>query len=207
MSAPGLLILGFGGHARSVADIALASGIRDLLFYDPNCQPGENFLGHPTTAVLPGSIPDGWDAFPAAGANEARQRQMDTGGPFEFCSLIAPSAYIGVGATIDVGSLIAHHAHVGPLASVGKGCIVNTGAVIDHESCVGDFCHVSVNTTVAGRCRIGRRVFLGAGSVVIDGTAIADDVTIGAGATVVFNLEEAGVYVGTPARRRRVQQS
>jgi UDP-N-acetylbacillosamine N-acetyltransferase len=39
----GLLILGFGGHARSVADVAIASGITQLCFIDANAKPNESF--------------------------------------------------------------------------------------------------------------------------------------------------------------------
>jgi acetyltransferase-like isoleucine patch superfamily enzyme len=66
---------------------------------------------------------------------------------------------------------------------------------------VGDFCHVSVNAVVAGRSQLGDFVFLGAGATVIDGVSIRDRITVGAGATVVGCLEEAGTYVGCPARR------
>ena len=96
---------------------------------------------------------------------------------------------------------VAHHAHVGPMASIGRGVVINTAAVVDHESQIGDFTHISVHATVAGRCSIGSLVFLGAGAIVIDRVRIADGVTIGAGATVIDDITEAGVYVGSPARR------
>lgn len=201
MTVRGLIVLGFGGHARSVGDVAIACGVPHLLFYDANCHPGENFRGHPTTRELPTDNTDRWHAFPAAGNNAERQRQMEAFANFEFISLIAPTAYISADAMIGVGSLIAHHVHVGPLASIGRGCIINTGAIVDHESSIGDFSHVSVNATVAGRCGVGQRVFLCAGSVLIDRVSVADDVTVGAGATVIADLSEAGIYVGTPARR------
>ena len=56
---------------------------------------------------------------------------------------------------------------------------------------------------VAGRARIGRNVFVGAGAVVIDSISVCDDVVIGAGAVVTSSIDEAGVYVGVPARRMK----
>ena len=41
----GLVVLGFGGHARSVADIALTPGIEELIFVDDR----------PGSFVLPGA--------------------------------------------------------------------------------------------------------------------------------------------------------
>lgn len=205
----GFLILGFGGHARSVGDVALDLGVEALLFVEASARPGEEFAGFPVRTTMPDALPDGWAAFPAAGDNAARQQQIDDIGTRAFAlgSLVSRRAYVGTGATVLPGAFVAHHAHVGPLASIGRGVIINTAAVVDHESTVGDFTHVAVNATVAGRCRIGRRVFVGAGATVIDGVSIADHAIIGAGATVVDDIIAPGVYVGCPARRRKVEGS
>lgn len=199
-AGPPLLILGFGGHARSVGDLALACGRQRLLFLDPQAKKGESFAGFEAVAALPSKLTGTWAAFPAAGENRRRERQCAET-PFVLTTLVAPSAGIGVEARLGVGTLVARNAHVGPLAEIGVGVILNTGCIVEHECVVGDFSHVSVNATLAGRGRIGRRVLVGAGAVVIDGISVCDDVVIGAGAVVVDDIDESGVYVGVPARR------
>ena len=190
----GLLILGFGGHARSVADVALACGFRELQFVDQNARDGESFLGFPVLKHHEKTLPDGWSAFPAAGDNGRRSLQyaemLALG--WQVASLIAPSASIGVGSRISAGTFVGHHAHVGPMATVGNGCIINTGAVIEHECVVGDYVHVSVNATLAGRSRLGMLSMLGAGACVIDGIDVADGVIIGAGAIVLRSIRGPG---------------
>ncbi len=197
-----LIILGFGGHARSVADVALDRGIADLMFVDVTARPGENFLGFPVVIDMPHQLAGGWEVFPAAGENAARQRQTEHAAAksLPMSCLVSRHAYVGKGATIQDATFIAHHAHLGPMATVGRGTIINTGAVVDHDCHVGDFTHISVNTTIAGRCKIGDQVFVGAGATVIDGVRIGDRVTIGAGSTVVDDITEPGIYVGSPAR-------
>lgn len=198
----GLYILGFGGHARSVGDVALAAGVAHLLFVDAKARADESFVGFAAVTALPG-VPDArWKAFPAAGDNTLRMEQI-ANCSLPLAVLLAPSAHIGAGVVVAEGSLVAAGSHLGPLSRIGRGVIVNTGAIIEHESAVGDFSHVSVNAVVAGRSCIGRRVMVGAGAVVIDGVTVCDDVTIGAGTTVVADIVEPGVYVGTPARRIR----
>jgi UDP-N-acetylbacillosamine N-acetyltransferase len=201
----GLVILGFGGHARSVADVALDLGIRELMFVEASARAGEEFAGFPVLAAIPDVLQDGWTVFSAAGDNAERQRQVECAAAkaLPIGRLVSRRAYVGMGATVQSGSLVAHHAHVGPMASVGQGTIINTGAIVDHESRIGDFTHISVNATVSGRCRIGSLVFLGAGTTVIDRIRIVDRVVIGAGSTVVDDIDEPGVYVGSPARRIR----
>lgn len=202
MAQNALLIFGCGGHARSVADVALASGFAKLLFVDPNARPGEICLGFPVQAAMPDGLTAEWAYFSAAGDNLRRQQQIDqlrqSGLP--LATLIAPTATIGVGATIAEGTIVAHHAHVGPLARIGSGVVLNTGSVVEHDCVIGDFTHVSVNATVAGKTSIGKHVFLGAGSTVIDGIEIADNITIGAGGVAIASFREAGTYVGVPCR-------
>lgn len=199
----GLLILGFGGHARSVADVALAVGIEELLFVDANARDGENFVGHEVVREFAGTLPERWACLPAAGDNERRQKQFteayERGWP--LATLIAPGASLGAGASIGEGSFVARHAHVGPMARVGKCVIINTGAAVEHECVVGDFVHVSVNATLAGRSRLGDLVFLGAGGTVIDSVDVGSHITVGAGGVVVASITSPGTYVGVPARR------
>lgn len=198
----GLLVLGFGGHARSVADVALATGVQTLLFVDEHARDGEQFLGFPVQRAFSGGLPDGWLCMPAAGDNRRRQAQVAAArqAGWQLATLIAPTATLGVGAQVAAACLVAQHAHIGPMARVGEGSIINTGAVVEHECLIGDYVHVSVNTTIAGRCRIGDRCFIGAGATVIDGKTVAADVMVGAGGVIVCSTDQPGTYVGVPAR-------
>ncbi|RUW55246.1 acetyltransferase [Mesorhizobium sp. M1A.F.Ca.ET.072.01.1.1] len=199
----GLFILGFGGHARSVGDIALSSGFDVLTFLDEEAREGEEFAGFRAVPVLPSDAAvTGWFMFPGSGDNARRRAQCETA-LLPLATLVAPTASVGKQCEIGQGSFIGHQAHLGPLTRVGRGVIINSGAVVDHECLVGDFSHVSVNATVAGRCRIGAQVMVGAGATIIDGIGICDNVIVGAGATVVRDIQVPGVYTGTPARRTR----
>jgi UDP-N-acetylbacillosamine N-acetyltransferase len=204
MSAPpaGLVVLGFGGHARSVADVAFALGIRKLVFIDETAGADESLWDFPVQKTFSGDLPAGWQAFAASGNNQARRAQvaaiLDRGWP--LATLVSPTATVGPDTGISPGCFVGHHAHVGPFSRLGTGCIINTGAVVDHECRIGDYTHVSVNASVAGRCRIGDLVFLGAGAVVIDNLSIADSITVGAGGVVTRALVKSGIYMGVPAR-------
>jgi UDP-N-acetylbacillosamine N-acetyltransferase len=203
MTAKGILILGFGGHARSVADVAIDAGYAEVVFIDKAVRPGERLGSFPVVAALPRNVDENWITFPAAGDNALRREQLEViwSRGLACASIISRRAYLGYEAEVQTGTFIAHHAHVGPSASIGRGAIINIAAVIDHESRIGDFTHISVNTTVAGRCSIGNLVFIGAGATVIDRIRIVDRVIVGAGATVVNDITEPGTYVGSPARR------
>lgn len=198
----GLVILGFGGHARSVADVALSIGYNSLLFIDENAKLGETFFGHQVLQKIPAVISDSWEYMPAAGDNFKRQMQTEFINSRQklLATIVSNNATIGLGVEISSGCFIAHHVHLGPMVVIGKGCLINTGAVVEHDCIIGEFSHLSVNSTIAGKSRVGNLVLVGAGAVVIDNISVTNKVTIGAGGVVVKNIYESGTYVGLPAK-------
>ena len=198
----GLYILGFGGHGRSVADVALAQGYRELGFYDEAARPGEEFLGFPVRAHVI-DLPEGWNWIAASGDNQRRAEQLASARyPRSRLAIVrSPHSHVATGSAIAPGTFIGHFVHVGPRSSIGEGCILNNGAIVEHDCVVGAFTHVSVHATVAGATSIGERVFVGAGATVRDGIQVTNDVVIGAGSTVIHSIDAPGVYVGSPVHR------
>jgi sugar O-acyltransferase (sialic acid O-acetyltransferase NeuD family) len=201
----GLVVLGVGGHARSVGDIALACGHTELLFVDAMARAGETILGFACSATLPDTLAPGWHCFPASGDARARSAQFDAARArrWPIATLVSPLATVRTDAKVGTGALVAHHAYLGPCVDVAEGCIINTAAVVDHESRIGAFTHISVNTSIAGRVDIGSFCFIGMGASVIDRLTICDRVIVGAGAAVVGSIAEPGTWVGVPASKTR----
>src|SRR5262245_60166518 len=104
---PGLVILGFGGHARSVAAVALSSGFRSLLFVDENAEEGEAFLSFPTTRRLE-EFPKGWVCIPGVGDNRKRAEQCKFASSmgWPLGRVIAKNATIDVNATVSIGCFV-----------------------------------------------------------------------------------------------------
>lgn len=194
--------MGFGGHARTVADVALACGYVELVFVDEHARVDENFLGFPVVTNINAYAGQDWALFPASGDGRKRKIQCEVAHDlgFPLATLLSPKASIGKGAIVAPGCFVGHHAHVGPMAHIGRGCIINTGAIVEHECRVGDFCHVSVNASIAGRSQLGNYSMLGAGGTIIDQVVVCHDVVIGAGGVVTKAIENPGTYVGVPVK-------
>jgi sugar O-acyltransferase (sialic acid O-acetyltransferase NeuD family) len=199
-----LLLFGAGGHARVVADAALAStgwgsvigSDRDASRCTGELVPGVRLLQAGDAAL------DGIAGIHIAiGNNAAREKEAVAWGHARLATVIHPAALVSPLAEIGAGCFVAAGAIVAPGAVLGMGVIVNHGAVVDHDVVLGAFCHVAPNATLGGGVRIGRRVLVGAGAVVLPGLVIADDVVIGAGAVVNAPLLDAGTYAGVPARK------
>ncbi len=194
-----LVIFGCGGHARSLADVALANRMSRLIFIDENARENEKLFGFDVLT----QFNEQEDAYyiAAIGDNQQRAKKFATLDPKKIIALISNHAYVGINANIGAGVLVAHGAHIGPNASIGENTIINTHAIIEHDVVIGKHCHISVNSVVAGKSQIGDYVMLGTDATVIDNIMICSNVTIGAGAVVVDDIHEPGVYVGVPARK------
>ena len=201
-----LILLGGGGHCKSVIDVALSAGysIRGIL--DKPEKVGATVLGYPVLGpdddVL--RFVDDCDFLITVGQikrNDSRRRlaEIIKKANGHFATLIAHDAHVSQFATIGEGSVIMHGAVVNAGAVIGENGIVNTMANLEHDVRVGHFCHISTGVMVNGDCRIGDDVFIGSGSIINNGIEICDSCVIASGSCVVSSLGFPAIYAGNPA--------
>jgi sugar O-acyltransferase (sialic acid O-acetyltransferase NeuD family) len=172
-------------------------------FFDPSFRidSGEKICGYPILGTE--FIPAESDLLVlASGDNHLRAEQFRK--YFDFVvrqSIIHTSAKISARANIGLANLFFAGTIINAETVLGDNNIINSGCIIEHETSIGSNCHVSVGAILAGRVRMGSYCFIGAGSVVIDKISICDNVIVGANSTVLRDINEPGVYVGTPARK------
>lgn len=202
-----LAIIGCGGHAKSVADVAIRLSYNNVFFLDPNAGDNETILGLRVYRKVPNKVLSTSLQFaPGVGDNQTRKQIIKEllNHNDELVNISSPSAYLAKDSKLGGANFIGHNAYIGPNAVIGDGCIINTASVVEHDCEVGSFSHISVNTTLAGKVKIGSNCFIGAGATIIDGVEITDNVTVGAGAVVVADINTPGTYLGVPARLHMV---
>jgi sugar O-acyltransferase (sialic acid O-acetyltransferase NeuD family) len=202
-----LLVIGGGGHAKVVIDIALRSGTWRIagVLDDAAGATGRSVLG---CVVLGGTerISDysksGTAFVVAIGSNAIRERLQAAANSVGLvaATLIHPSAVLAESVQIGDGAVVMAGAVINADARIGKGVIVNTGAVIDHDCQIGDYCHIAPGVKLCGSVSVGPRSLVGVGASVIPGVAIGSDCVIGAGAAVVSPVTSGSRVVGVPAR-------
>ena len=202
----GLLILGAGGHAKVVAETALASGTASSVsFLDDS--PTTTSLGFPVLGPLSLSLDSSLslrfsNACVALGDSVTRllwiNRLLDSG----YClpTIIHPTSWISPSASIDKGSVVFAHAVIQSECSIGTGSIINTSCSVDHNSFLSSGVHISPGARLAGSVSVGFRSWIGIGASVIQQIQIGSDVTVGAGAVVTRDLPDSVTAVGVPAR-------
>jgi sugar O-acyltransferase (sialic acid O-acetyltransferase NeuD family) len=207
------LILGSGGHARSLASVIRGRG-EAVAALSTRAETPDPFLsgGQPAPRLfatdaeaLDHAAAEGLMVCVGVGGLELRARicaglvgREDLLGLMR--PLVAPTATVDPSAALGPLSQVLEHAHVGPLAQVGQGSIVNTGAIVEHDAVLGEISHAAPGAVLLGGAQVGNRVLIGSGARVLPLVSVADGTVVGAGAVVTADLLEASTVGGVPAK-------
>jgi len=199
-----LIILGAGGHATSVANVAISAGYKIQHFVDIN-KKGHNFLGF---SVL-GDIDQLTDLHDysyciAIGDNAKRQKVyeefLEKTPRLDFPYLVHPTAIISCFTKIGAGSVVMPNAVVGPNSKIGIFCIINTSASLDHDCAMSNFSSLAPSAVTGGNVQIGLRTNVSIGAVVKHGIKIGDDSIVGANSYLNKDLLNNKVAYGSPCK-------
>jgi sugar O-acyltransferase (sialic acid O-acetyltransferase NeuD family) len=178
---PRLLIVGAGGHGRSVAEAVLMSGEYTLVGFldDGAFAQGAEVWGVPIVGRAKGFAAyaaRASHAVVAIGNNALRQKlyaQLQADG-FTLPHIVHPRAVVSPRAKLAEGVVVMAGAIVGTEALLGQGAIVNCGAVVDHHAQVHDFGHLGVNACMAGGSILGALAWMQAGAAIGYGVQLPD---------------------------------
>ncbi len=190
MTKTRLLVVGAGGHGRSVAEAAELSGQFQVVgFLDDSLPAGETVLGLPVlgpVASMTQHRADSDQAIVAVGNNAVREKLMQklAAAGFEWATVVHPRAIVSPSAVLGAGSAVMAGAIVGTEARLGLGAIVNCGAVVDHHATVDDFGHLGVNASMAGGTALGRGAWMQAAAALGYGMKVPAGVTLAPGEAV-----------------------
>lgn len=201
-----LILVGGGGHCKSVLEVAESAGYSILGVLDMPEEVGKEIL---STKVIgtDDDIPTyvdkaefvitvGFIKNPGIRI-KLYHRIKEAGG--KLATVIASTAYVSKYAEIGEGTVVLHQAFVNAGAMVGKNVILNTATNIEHDAVIGEHCHISTGTMVNGECKVGDRCFIGSQSVLANCISVGDDIIVGAGSFVRKSISEKGIYSGNPA--------
>lgn len=204
-----LLIIGSGGHGKSVLDCALSTNRYDEVVFASNEErpvpvPGFKILderelsysyirGHFNAVIV------------AIGDNAVRLRKTERllaeGIPMP--PLVHDAAYVSPLARLGAGTVVLASAVVNAFASVGMACVVNSSAVVEHDCVLENGVHLSPGAIIAGGCVIGRETWICSASGVADHVSMAPLCTLAGGSYLRSDGLVSGLYAGVPATLKR----
>jgi UDP-N-acetylbacillosamine N-acetyltransferase len=195
------VVYGGGDHGLVVAEAAEAAGFMISGFLDDNLASGQ-VIGW-WEVLNPNDQPtDRVGVIIGIGDNTTRQQlasQLKETG-LELVSVIHPTAWVSLSATVGEGVFVGPQAVVHNEASVAKGAIVNSGAIVEHHNQLGAFAHVAPGAVLGGRCEVGPGSLIGVGARVLPRRTIGEGATVGAGAVVDRDVPAYQTVAGVPAR-------
>ena len=192
-----IIIIGCGGHARSVCDTLSilpeqyeienknfvyegikTIGIDDDLqqIYDLGIHKavlGIGFLGH-------GSL-----------RNDLIAKLHNIG--FSFPTIVDPTAIVSKSVKIGEGTFIGKNAVVNANARIGRYCIINSCSLVEHDCRIGDFTHIAVAACVCGGVTVGKECLVGANATIIQGLSVADHSIVPAGNVIRRHVKTDGI--------------
>lgn len=193
-----ILILGTGGHAKSLVDAIEREQKYEIAGYIVNdCNDTEADMLYPILGnddnlpeLFLQGIHNAAIGIGFLGRSNLRSvlysRLKEIG--YNLPVVCDPSAIIASDVPIGEGTFIGKGAILNTASRVGKMCIVNTGAIIEHDCQIDDFSHISVGTVLCGGVSIGTEVFVGANATVIQGRKVANGCIVGAGEVIKKNV-------------------
>ena len=186
-----LILVGGGGHCKSVIDVAESAGYTILGILDKPEEVGKQVLDYKVIGI-DDDIPQYVDKaefvitvgqIKSSAIRHKIAERIETAGG-RLATVVASDATVSKYATIGEGTVILHKCIVNADAKIGKNCIVNTMANIEHEVEIGDFCHISTGVMVNGMTKVGDDTFIGSGSVLYNCIEVPNDSIIPAGTIV-----------------------
>lgn len=202
-----LLLIGGGGHCRSVLDSVLAlSMYNEIGIVDYDKTPVADIPVVGQDEDLPILKVNGWtDAFITVGSvgNTALRKRLyklvtETG--FALPAIIDPTALVAKDVSIGKGCYIGKGAIINAGTCIDEAAIINTGAVIEHDCVIGEFAHISPGAVLCGQVFVGDNSHIGAGTIVRQQIKIGEDVLVGIGSVVVNDIPNHVKAYGNPCR-------
>lgn len=205
-----IVLLGAGGHCRSVIDVVRAAeraivGILDRPDTSIRETCGIRVIG--TDEDIPEHVRAGAEFLIGLGDLGLPRKRMRLSALLDrfgarMARVVSPHAHVSTMAELAAGTIAMHRSVVNAAAVVGRNAVINTGAIIEHDVQLGDYVQIAPGAIVNGGTTIGARSYVGSGAVIREGLSIAPDTVVGMGAVVVGDIHEPdGVYLGVPAKR------
>lgn len=202
----GLVLVGGGGHCKSVLDAAVSMKYFDkIVITDPSIPIGTKIMGYEVVGsddALLGLKNTGFDmAFITTGSIKSTELRRKLAKKiisigFVVPNIIDPSAQVSKFARMQHGIFIGKNAVVNSETILGNYSIINTGSIIEHECSIGDYSHIAVGGIICGNVYVGSDSFVGAGTTIAQGVHIGKNVIIGAGSLVLGDVYDNKIVYG-----------
>lgn len=187
------VLFGYGGHAREVM-----SQMKEKL----RCYVDDEYVTNYTSPIS--QFNPLKEIVMIAVSNPKDKEDIVKKLPKEtkFFTFIHPTALImDKNIEIGEGSFIGAYSILTTNIKLGKHSLLNRSNHIGHDSVIGDYFSAMPGAIVSGNVNIGNKVYMGTNSSVREKINVTNNVTIGLNSGVIKDINQEGIYVGTPPKK------
>lgn len=194
-----VVIIGKGGHAKSVVDTIERQGIYEVAGYivnevsDKSDETDYPVIGSDDQMqqIYESGITNAVLGIGFLGKGELREKlykKLKNIG-FSFPVICDESAIVSKNVIIGEGTFVGKNVVINTGSNVGKMCIINTGAIVEHDCKIGDFSHIAVSAVLCGGVQVGERTLIGANATIIQCRAVGTGCIVPAGEVVRKDMD------------------
>jgi sugar O-acyltransferase (sialic acid O-acetyltransferase NeuD family) len=203
-------IIGAGGNAQSIASVMcdLNISVSGFVVDDPHTDSflGNELINFSEFGTRTGEI----SCVISIGHNTSRKTIYGRllkifGERINFPTLVHPTSYVAKTATIGEGSVIFPLVTIGPSCTVSNFVHLNTHSIVEHGSQVGEFASLAPGAILGGNTKIGRESAILMNASISNGSSVGECAVIGANSFLKTSTGGNELWVGIPARLKRVR--
>lgn len=199
-----VILIGEGGHARAVRDMAGALGHKVIATAPPNGGPGDERReggSHLVDLVERTGVMDLLLAIPDVGLRMHEVQRLKSLVPkARFVSLVDPTAYIGSDVTIGAGTLVMPKACIEAGTTIGEHVLIGQRAGVGAECSLGSFANVGAGGSIGFGCFVGSGSAIGTHAAVVARMIVGTHCYVHPGAVVMDHVPDLHVAIGNPAK-------
>lgn len=205
-----LLLIGGGGHCKSVLDTLLERNeFSEISIIDKKTNIGKCIMGIPILGSdddIPFLKKSGYShAFVSLGSignPTVRIRIFNyiTEIGYIIPNIIDLSSKVSSYAKLKSGIFIGKNAIVNADSLISDGCIINSGSIVEHDCNIGEFVHIAPGSVLGGGAQIGEHSHVGSNSTIRNCIRVGKNSIIGMGSVVTSNIGDKVIAYGNPCR-------
>ncbi len=161
------VIIGCGGHAQVVYEIAEQNNIFFDAFIDPLANEFKKLKKIQESDFLNTYFMGLGGIMPVKLIRRHYLYEKYKKRGFRSFILQSSKSYVSSFSKVGLGTLVAHRAVIQTNACIGENVIINTGAIVEHDAVIEDGSHIAPGAIVLGRARVGACSMIGAGAVIL----------------------------------------
>lgn len=205
-----LLLIGGGGHCRSVLDSLLQTNqYSEIGIIDKKENIRKMILGVTIVGCdddLSKLYQDGYHyAFVTVGSigNPKLRIKLfkileEIG--FQVPNIIDLTATVSDNANLEKGIFVGKNSVINVGSSIRQGAIINTASIIEHDCIIGEHSHIAPGAVLCGEVEVGANTHIGARSVIKQQVKIGSNTMIGMGSVVLNDIEDYILAYGNPCK-------